>query len=138
MAKTLVLAIDPGSAKCGVALVSGTPGHEEFQTVYRAVVEREALSETITRLTSQHAPDVVVIGNGTRHEDVLEELKLATSAPIRVVDEYATTLAARKLYFEENPPSGMRRLIPRSMQTPQVPYDDYVAILLARRYLKAL
>ena len=138
MGKTLVLAIDPGSAKCGVALLAGTPGSDESQTVCRAVVEREALSETISRLTIQHTPDVVVIGNGTRHEDVLEELKLAASAPIRVVDEYATTLAARKLYFEENPPRGWRRLIPRSMQLPPAPYDDYVAILLARRYLKTL
>ncbi len=138
MGETLVLAIDPGSAKCGVALVSGTPGSVESHVVYKGVVEREALSDTLSRLTSEHKPDVVVIGNGTRHQDVFEELKSVTSIPIRVVDEYATTLAARKLYFEENPPMGVRKLIPRSMQTPQVPYDDYVAILLARRYLKTL
>ncbi|HKM17981.1 MAG TPA: pre-16S rRNA-processing nuclease YqgF, partial [Limnochordia bacterium] len=34
-----------------------------------------------------------------------------------------------------HPPRGWRRLLPVSLQTPPVPIDDYVAVILAQRYL---
>ena len=35
-----------------------------------------------------------------------------------------------------NPPRGWRRLLPVSMQMPPEPYDDYVAVILAQRFLR--
>jgi hypothetical protein len=55
--------------------------------------------------------------------------------PLRAVDEHGTTLRARARYFTDHPPRGWRRLIPRSLQTPPEPYDDYVAVLLAEAAL---
>ena len=54
---------------------------------------------------------------------------------VTLVDEHRSTEEARRRYFVDNPPSGWRRLMPRGLLTPPVPYDDYVAIILAERYL---
>jgi RNase H-fold protein (predicted Holliday junction resolvase) len=137
MSVTTVLAIDPGRAKCGLAVVSGIPG-EHSQVLHRSTAERSGLSETVRSLAAIHAPDIVLLGNGTGHQQALEDIRQTIHAPVQVVDEHGTTLIARKLYFRENPPRGWRRLIPVSMQTPPEPYDGYVAQLLAQRHLEKL
>lgn len=136
MSRTLVLAIDPGSLKCGVALVSGGSGSGAATVVEKAVIDRKGLADTLRRLSQSH-PETIVLGNGTRRDDVLREIQSVTNCAVQVVDERETTLAARKLYFEDHPPSGWRRLLPLSMQVPPEAYDDYVAVLLAKRYLEA-
>ena len=55
---------------------------------------------------------------------------------IVLINEYRTTDEARKLYFQENPPKGWKKLIPLGMQVPPVPVDDYAAIVIGRKYLK--
>ena len=52
-----------------------------------------------------------------------------------VVDEYRTTEMAKKEYWKVNPPRGLKKLIPLGMQVPPVPVDDFVAVILARRYI---
>ncbi len=54
---------------------------------------------------------------------------------IILVDETYSSLEARKLFFEAFPPRGWRRLIPSGMQVPPRDYDDFSAIILARRFL---
>ena len=54
---------------------------------------------------------------------------------ITLVDEHLTTLEARARYFVEHPPTGLKRLLPVSMQVPPEPYDDYVAVILGERFL---
>ena len=56
---------------------------------------------------------------------------------LEVVDEYYTTQLARKEYWQARPPKGWRRLLPVSMQVPPEPVDDFVAVLLAQRYLNS-
>ena len=55
---------------------------------------------------------------------------------ILVRDEYRTTEMAKGEYWKANPPKGWRRLLPVTMQVPPVPVDDFVAVILGRRYLK--
>ncbi len=56
--------------------------------------------------------------------------------PVEVVDEKYSTLRARERYFRENPPRGLRRFIPISLQTPREPYDDCAAVILAEQFLQ--
>lgn len=57
---------------------------------------------------------------------------------IVLINEYRTTDEARKLYFQENPPKGWKKLIPLGMQVPPVPVDDYAAIVIGRKYLRII
>ena len=130
----VVLAIDPGCCKCGVAVVTRTPS-DTLTTLHQGVVNSSELRSTVADLSARFAPTEVIIGNGTTCERNLDLVRSVVSVPIRPVDERYTTVLARRRYFRENPPRGLRRLIPVSLQTPGRPYDDFVAIILAERYL---
>jgi len=85
----------------------------------------------------RHRVALAVVGNRTGSAEVLAELtRIVPGLAVVLVEEAGTTLEARRLYFADHPPRGWRRLVPRSMQLPPEPYDDYAAIALARRYLR--
>ncbi len=131
----VVMAIDPGRAKCGVAIASAAPAGDGIAVLYRGVIETAGLIREASELMSRFHPDALIIGNGTASSDAARALG-GLGAPVTLVEEQGTTLLARKRFFRENPPRRLRRLIPTSFQTPGVPYDDYVAEILAERYLK--
>lgn len=134
---TTVLAIDPGTQKCGIAVMRGD-GHNSpasTEVLHHSVVATGELAEITGRLSREHAPAVILIGRGTSAGTATESVRRLNAAPVELVDEAMTSVEARNRYFEENPPRGLRRLLPTSLQTPPEPYDDYVAIILAERYL---
>ena len=61
--------------------------------------------------------------------------EMLPEVPVEIVDEYRTTDDARRVYWKAHPPTGWRRFLPTGMQVPPVPVDDFVAVLLAQRYL---
>ena len=127
----LILAIDPGRGKCGLAVVN------KSGTVHRAIVPREgivfAVKDCLQRFTGI---DRVVLGDRTGSHELRAELKsVVAGIPVSFVDEHLSTQEARRLFWRENPPRGWRRLIPLSLQAPPEPYDDLVAVVLARRYM---
>jgi RNase H-fold protein (predicted Holliday junction resolvase) len=125
-----VLAIDPGRGKCGLAVVT------DQGIVHKSVVSRADVVRTAAELAASHPVDAVIVGNGTGGGALADELRGDASIDsIELVDEALSTRRARSRYFEDNPPRGMRRLIPRGLLTPAVPYDDYVAVILAEDYL---
>jgi RNase H-fold protein (predicted Holliday junction resolvase) len=127
----LVLAVDPGRSKCGLAVVGSDSGVRT-----RAVVPRDKLVETVDRFARAYSPAVVIVGGGTGSKGARTAIEtLSGAARVETVDEKYTSLDAKERFFKENPPRGLRRLIPTTMQVPQVPYDDYVAVLLAERYI---
>ncbi|MHB0912603.1 MAG: hypothetical protein ACYC2Y_04065 [Armatimonadota bacterium] len=121
-----VLAIDPGSAKCGLAVVAD-------RVLYREIVEREHVLQAVRTL----APNVdrVIIGNGTGSVGLIEGLR-AAGIETEQVDEAFSSEKARRRFLRENPPQGLRRLIPGWLRVPDRPYDDYVAVILAEEYLR--
>jgi len=129
-----VIAVDPGTDKCGIAVLT-----EERAVVLRKVVPREIAVRELQSLAASFRPAVLVMGDRTGSKAFLRELETAGFSAqvegIHTVDEHLSSLEARDRYFLENPPRGLRRLIPRTMQTPPVLYDDYVAVVLAERYL---
>ena len=138
--KSTVLAIDPGKDKCGLAVLH-CEGFDE-QRVLDAVIERRIAArddviEAIRHLLRQFPDSQIVIGHATTSGDLREELQREwPQLAIETVDETGSTLEARDLYWQANPPRGWRRLVPLSSQVPPKPVDDFAAVVLAARYLK--
>lgn len=51
-----------------------------------------------------------------------------------LVDEHLTSVEARRRYLADHPGRGLSRLLPAGLRTPDRPYDDYVAVILAERF----
>jgi RNase H-fold protein (predicted Holliday junction resolvase) len=127
-----ILAVDPGREKCGTAVVDAEGG-----VLDKAVVAANDLGARAADLVGRYDISVIVIGDRTGADAAAEILERALpDVETAVVDEHRSTEEARRLYFREHPPRGWRRLIPVGLQTPPRPYDDYVAVILARRYLQ--
>ncbi len=127
----IVLAVDPGREKCGLAVVE--PG----RVLHREVVARAHLRQRAGELAQSFSVAVVVVGDATASQDVIAELA-ELGKPVQVVPEAGTTLEARRRYFQEHRPRGVYRFLPPGLRVPPEPYDDYVAVLLAERYLSGL
>lgn len=129
-----IVAIDPGRLKCGVAIL-----HNDGQILFRAIISTtDVVSElknlVNTYLGNDDAP-ILIIGNGTGsgplHASIIAQIPHATLISI---DESHTSEEARRRFVQENAPRGWQKLLPRSLRTPDRPYDDYVAVILGRRY----
>lgn len=127
-----VLGLDPGTRKCGYALVTGIGA----PPLTLGIAPLEALRERLHELTAATPVAVAAIGRGTNSAAVVEIVR-ALGLRAELVDEHETTLQARVRYFADHPPRGWRRLVPRGMLMPARPIDDYAALLIAERYLKA-
>lgn len=124
----VIAGLDPGSAKCGVALLDAAG-----QVIRRAVVPRAETAPTLADWLSPYLVRAIVIGDGTGSGPLRDELAAAGDWPVVTRPEYGTTLEARARYWREHPPRGLWRLVPTSMRTPPEPYDDLVATILAER-----
>jgi RNase H-fold protein (predicted Holliday junction resolvase) len=127
----IVLGIDPGRKKCGLAVVCSQRGVLAHQ-----VVPTEALGSAVQALIAELAPAQLVLGDGTQSKTVLEIL--GSALPIAVISEGHTTERARVRYWQENPPRGLMRLWPTSLRTPPIPMDDWAAVILAEDWLISL
>ncbi len=126
----IVLGIDPGREKCGLAVVS-----PELVLVKRVVARGEFL-DLAREYIRQYNVARIVLGDGTGSKDFLQEIEGVL--PVVTVDEQYTTEEARKRYWLDHRPKGWRRFLPTSMQVPPEPFDDYVAVILAERYLSEI
>ena len=128
-----VLAVDPGTEKCGVAVASEQAGARHL-----AIVGTAELGATAAALVHEHDVRVIVVGDRTGARAAAETLSAACpGAEIVFVDEHMSTLRARERYFRDNPPRGLARLLPRGLRVPPEPHDQYVALVLAEDYLGA-
>lgn len=133
-----LLAIDPGTAKCGIAVVQqradGTAA-----ALHREVVETARLVARVLPLVAAHHIVTVLIGNATNSSPLRKALRAALPEEIAVVpvEEAFTSQRARVRFQLENPPRGWQKLVPPGLRTPPRPYDDYVAQLLAEDYFAA-
>ena len=126
-----IAALDPGRDKCGLAVLS-----RSGDILMQQVISTVSLEQEIALVVEQYNPEVLLLGNGTTSSQA--EGRIRSAAPniaVEVVDEYRTTEQARGEYWKVHPPKGFRRLLPVSMQVPPVPVDDFVAVILARRFL---
>jgi len=126
-----VLAVDPGRDKCGLAVVE-----RNGRVLYQGIVATAKVAEAAAGLVGDHGVGQVVVGDRTAAKEVCRALG-AARPPMTptLVDEHRSSEEGRRRFFRDNPPRGWRRLLPISLQTPPHPYDDYVAVLIAERYL---
>ena len=94
----IVLAVDPGSEKCGLAVLSRT------SCLFRGIVKTEALIETSESLIAQFGVKVIALGNGTAMKNIWIELEKMGLELIKV-DETNSTREGRKKYFFSVGPS---------------------------------
>ena len=130
-----VISVDPGSSKCGIAVVESP----SLQVVHRDIVPTDRLVVEIgLQLRSNPSIETLIIGSGTRSRVLARALRDAfPDIPPLVVDEHGSSRRARQRYCREIPAKGWRKLLPEGMRSPEGPYDDWVAVLLAEDYLRA-
>jgi hypothetical protein len=128
--ETLV-SIDPGSCKTGFAVLSF-----KKEVLLRKIVPTDQVEIFLKACINRYKPAIIIMGTGTWSkklrpciEGVIEDI------PLVMVDEKHSTERARLLFYKENPPKGLWRLVPITMQVPKEPYDDYAAIILAEDYI---
>ncbi len=127
-----VVAVDPGTGKCGLAAVSRSEGVLE-----RDIVDASSAGRLAALMAARHGADLIVIGASTGSGAIFEQLRQTTGLPVVEVCEHMTTLQARQRYWRENPPRGLWRLVPTGLRVPPEPIDDWAAVVIAERYLAA-
>ncbi len=134
MEKT-VLSIDPGTSKCGVALVHRKEDGS-LSLIFHTVIAPGSLCQAIKDALTKSPFSLVVVGSGTGSRPIVHSIREAyPSLGVLLVDEKDTTMQARERYWEHNPRRGWRRFLPSSLQVPPVEYDDFAAYVLAERVL---
>lgn len=128
----LYLGIDPGRSKTGLALVDGAG-----KIVKLHIAESQNIDNEIVEFIKNSCPVHIVLGNGTNSRNIGESVKMVLpDVLVAVVEEAHSTEEARTLYWQENPPKGLKKLIPLGMLVPPVPLDAYAAVILVRRFLE--
>ena len=128
----IILSIDPGREKCGVAILSSDKG-----IIYHKVILTDNLLSELNHIISPYTFYCIVLGDRTASSEIKKKLSSVKSEKgIVSVDEHLTTELARKRYFAENPPKGFKKFIPLGLLVPPEPYDDYAAIILGERFLE--
>ena len=128
----LYLGVDPGRSKTGLTLVDGAG-----KIVKLHIAESQNIDNEIVEFIKNSCPVQIVLGNGTNSRNIGESVKrVLPDVIVTVVEEAHSTEEARALYWQENPPKGLKKLIPLGMLVPPVPLDAYAAVILVRRFLE--
>ncbi|MDI7247132.1 MAG: pre-16S rRNA-processing nuclease YqgF [Bacillota bacterium] len=135
----VVIAVDPGQDKCGLAAVMA-----DGTVLAKEIVARTRVGGRILEFVRTHGSDTVVLGDRTGSRALAREIETALdragSGSVRVVfvDEHESSMEGRRRYLEDHPLRGLGRLVPLSLRTPGEPFDDYVAVVLAERFFHSV
>lgn len=126
-----ILAIDPGSVKCGIAIAEGD------EILQLELLTKDEFFNDIFDLNKKWQPDLILLGDGTCSQYYKQQITdLLPDISLEMVDETSSSEEARRLYWKYNVPKGWRALIPLGLLFPPEPYDQYVALILLERYKK--
>lgn len=125
----MILAIDPGSQKCGMAIVD-----YQGSVLEKMVIPAMELSKTVGVIMGKYRISAFVVGDRTNSRVISDILK-PFGLPIEMVDENNSSCEGRRRYLKDHS-KGLLRLIPIGLRVPGEAYDDYVAVILAERFLK--
>lgn len=124
-----MVAIDPGTDKCGLAVL------DEDTVVVQEVVSRQRILGRLEEVLADSGP--IVLGDRTGSKQFMDELALHQpdwSERVVLIDEHRSSDEARVRYWVDHRPRGWQRLLPTSFLVPPEPIDDYVAVILAERF----
>ncbi len=148
-----LLAVDPGSDKCGIAVlnpvagavvdaVAGAGTGGEQRTILKEVVPAGEALIRVKALVEKYPIKIVVVGDRTGGKAFVRELEqagvIAGDRRVALVDEHLSSQEGRRRYLKDHPGRGLARLLPDSLRAPAEFFDDYVAEILAERYLQGL
>lgn len=126
------LGIDPGRSKTGLALVG-----EQGEILKLHIAQTAIISKEIMAFLQSEKPCCIVLGDGTSSKTMEKALReVLPELAICYVDEKHSTEEARTLYWQVNPPKGLKKLLPLGLLVPEEPMDAYAAVVQVRRYLK--
>ena len=125
------LGIDPGRSKTGLALVDAAG-----QIVALHIAMTENMEAELKDFVGTQALAGIVMGNGTNNKAIGAAVsKVFPKVALALVGEAHSTEEARTLYWQVNPPTGWRKLVPIGMLVPEEPLDAYAAVVQVRRWL---
>ena len=131
MRPDVVIAIDPGRQKCGLAAVQSGP-----TVLTSKIVACADTVEAVVEMSQAYPGAQVICGDGTGSRQLLNALHWrAPDLVIELVDERHSSMDARHRFLVLHPPRGLRRLVPVGLRWPDKPYDELVAVILAERRL---
>lgn len=131
----IIIAIDPGREKTGIALLT-----ESSTLVERCIVETVDIDAVLRNYfqTKEHI-EAIVCGNGTNHTyvfDIVRSIADYYKVAAALVEESHTTEEAKLRYWQVNPRTGWRKLVPIGMLYPPEPVDDITAWIIGERYIQ--
>ena len=128
----LYLGFDPGTDKCGLAIVD-----DQRSIYWHQIIPTDQVLTQVAELCRKFHIDRLILGNQTSSKQWQQKLDtiLPPSLTIVLVDERYSSLEARSRYWELYSPSFWQRLIPLGLRQPPRPVDDIVAIVLVERFL---
>ncbi len=128
----VLIAIDPGTHKCGVAHLDAGGG-----ALFRDIVGRDELLELLRDWLERCGGCAIVVGGATQGRAVASEIEKHLGVAAEVVDETNTTDEARILFWEENKPGCFWGIFPATFRPMPRPVDDYAAVIIGRRFLES-
>lgn len=91
----MIVSIDPGTYNTGVAIIEG-------KSIELLNIENKDLAKYIEKLHNQiNTIDTIIIGNN-KQKKVFESLLSKKPNIVNIVDEYNSTIEARKVCFDYN------------------------------------
>lgn len=127
----MILAIDPGKIKSGMAVME-----ENGEVVEKRLIPANEASLQLTNLSQKYSFSTVVIGESVFGRELQKRLQGAhLKMRFVLISEKDSSWLARERYWQENPPTGWWRLIPISLRVPPTPIDAYAAVILGERFL---
>lgn len=126
-----MLAVDPGREKCGMAVVTRAGA-----VLIQEIVPVCDLPLRVAHHIGRFGVETIVLGDRTGAREARSMLRQAgITLEIAFVDEDHSSEMGRRRFLMHNPPHGWRRLLPIGLREPDRPYDDFVAVILAERFL---
>jgi len=126
----MILSIDPGTKKCGIAVL------DEFgKTVFKKIINADSLVYEVESLDCGKSIKEAVVGSGTGSKKIVKDLEIL-GINFLLFFEKNSTLEAKKKYFKENRPFWIFSFIPKGLLFPLRPIDDYAAVILGERYIE--
>lgn len=129
---TKLLGIDPGRSKTGLALTD-----EQGKILALHIASTSEMRRELADFVGTASIKAIIMGDGTNSKVIMNDVAAVfPQLPLHLIGEAHSTEEARNLYWEENPPTGWRRLVPLGMLVPNEPLDAYAAVVQIRRWLK--
>ncbi|MFW6021971.1 MAG: Holliday junction resolvase RuvX [Halanaerobiaceae bacterium] len=128
--KGQILAVDPGSYKSGIAILN-----YDCLVVLKKIINKDEFEEYLDKIINSYKIEHIVLGDGTHSEKYQKIICKITDIPISSVDEAYTTVEAEERYRNENS-KWWSPLLSFINWKPSEPVDDYVAVILAERFLE--